>query len=97
MFMKIGKLRWLRVISLLVLMCFMMWIPVRADADTVGSGARIITPDDEGQARFHFGDTVGSDFYLTAEATGDNPISNISFESSNPSVCTVVYDEEERC
>ena len=63
-------------------------------AATIGKGARIIVYDEPGQARFHFGDEVDTYFYITAEATGENPVSNVSFESSNPSICSIEYDEE---
>ena len=56
----------------------------------IGSGARMIDCNEPYVARFHFGGVVGSSEYIMAEPTGDDAVTDVSFTSSNPGVCTVI-------
>lgn len=60
-----------------------------AEAEKVGSGARIILYDEPEQARFHLGGIVGLTQNVTAEPTGDKQLTEIAFSTSNPSVCSI--------
>lgn len=63
-------------------------------AEKVGSGARIIEYGVPEQARFHMGGAVGTSVSLTAEPTGKKELSDVTFTSSNPDVCSVSKEED---
>lgn len=83
-----------RIVDISLIFVFFLFYSVsflnqKADAETVGSGARIIVYGVTDEARFHMAATVGNSVKLTAEATGSKNLSNISFTSSDTSVCTI--------
>ncbi len=86
--MKTQKL-FIRFIFVLFLFFFYILGNRTAEAETLGSGARIIIYGVPEEARFHLGGAVGSSVKLTAEATGSKVLSGISFTSSDTSVCSV--------
>lgn len=83
-----------RFIFVLFLFCCIIFGNRKADAETVGSGARIIIYGATQEARFHLGGAVGSSVKLTAEATGSKVLSNISFTSSDTSVCSIKKEKD---
>lgn len=89
--MKVKKRKKKNVVFCLAL--FLLFITVvisaKASAQTIGSGARIIDCNEPYIPRFHFGGEVGSCEYVMAEPTGDKALTNVTFTSSNPAVCTV--------
>lgn len=64
-----------------------------ANADTKGTGARIIRYDEPGTPRFHMGAVVGVSEYLDVEATGTANITDVQFLSHNTSVCCVTKEQ----
>lgn len=81
------------VLMFLFLFCSVIFLNKNVKAETVGKGARIIEYGVPEEARFHMGATVGTSVKLTAEATGTKVLSNITFTSSNTSVCSIEKQE----
>lgn len=81
------------VFMFLLLFCSVMLLSINVKAETVGRGARIIEYGVPEEARFHMGAEVGTTVKLTAEATGTKVLSNITFTSSNTSVCSIEKQE----
>ena len=64
-----------------------------ADAQTKGTGTRIIRYDEPGTPRFHMGAVVGVPEYLDVEATGTANITDVQFSSHDASVCSVTKEQ----
>lgn len=73
----------------LALFCSVLLFAQDGKAESVGKGARIIEYDVPDQARFHMGAQVGTTVRLAAEATGTKILSDITFTSSDTSVCSI--------
>lgn len=82
--------KWKRVIVLLLIfgMCS-MGSNRSIQAETVGKGARIIVYNESGSARFRLGGAVGKEVEITAEPTGSKTLSDITFTTSDSTVCSI--------
>lgn len=82
----------------LMLVCvvcvFSLFIKNTVQAETAGSGARIILYDEPELAKFHIGRVVGSSVQLAAEATTETELTDIVFTSSDTGVCSVEEEDE---
>lgn len=75
---------------LLLVICFAhMNSETFIHAETEGKGARIIIYGESGSARFRLGGEVGEQVKLTAEPTGSKTLSDISFTTSDSSICSI--------
>ncbi len=59
-------------------------------ADSVGSGAKIVSVEEPERGRFHIGRLVGTTDEITAVPTKDAVLTDVSFTSSNTDVCSLV-------
>lgn len=80
--------------SVCVLCIFSLFIKNTVQAETVGSGARIILYDEPELAKFHIGRVVGSSVQLAAEATTETELTDIVFTSSDTGVCSVEKEDD---
>lgn len=72
-----------------VVCVFSLFIKNTVQAETAGSGARIILYDEPKLAKFHIGRVVGSSVQRAAEATTETELTDIVFTSSDAGVCSV--------
>ena len=82
------------IVLLLIIGMRNMGSNISIQAETVGKGARIIIYDDPGSARFRLGGPVGEEVRLTAEPTGSKILSDISFTTSDSTVCSIEKAED---
>lgn len=77
-----------------VVCVFSLFIKNTVQAETAGSGARIILYDEPKLAKFHIGRVVGSSVQRAAEATTETELTDIVFTSSDAGVCSVEEEDE---
>lgn len=92
--MQKKKYFFIRFMFLFVILAGNLLMPGTAQAERIGSGARIILYDEPEQARFHLGGVVGFSQKVTAEPTGEKQLTDIEFSTSNPSVCSLTREED---
>ncbi|MCH5252634.1 MAG: Ig domain-containing protein [Lachnospiraceae bacterium] len=84
--------RKLKIMLLFLLLGASVWSVNNAQtiqADSVGSGAKIVTTEEPDRVRFHIGRLVGTTDQIKAVPTKDAALTDVTFTSSNTAVCSL--------